>query len=253
MAVKGWNFQHLNFVCLYNPRSPILQLSRGQIQYKCYFVTLGELGAMEAIRPDFLRKDILVHDSEAHVLKEFIFIGQGKYLFDAQLPGFVNARLYEQASDPPLVVGRRHGQGSDFRKVFPNDVQTAAPCDLIGLPIHIDVHVTQVRIELAQGTGQEPSIPGKLAQHLLYGGHIGNFRFTYHDSEPSHERGRKHSPPFIAWTAPSPVADRLTVMNTSVFAPINKIRPAPLCKRGETPCFPLLYDNAVAKAFHRSL
>lgn len=53
-------------------------LPSGNIQHQGDFVAIGELGAVQAIRPHFLRKHVLINQAKAQMLEKVHFVGQGK-------------------------------------------------------------------------------------------------------------------------------------------------------------------------------
>src|SRR5208337_4559009 len=80
-------------------------------------------------------------------------------------------------------MGFEYSQGANLGKIFPDDVQTAAPCNQ---PVFIfeDQYVTQIRIQLAQGAGQKIASIGKIPEHFLNLDYIGCRGLPNHVSNP---------------------------------------------------------------------
>jgi hypothetical protein len=90
-----------------------------------------------------------------------------------------------------VLMGFENGQGANLGKVFPYDVQTAAPCDPPGL-IFEDNYVPQGRIKLAQGASQKTSCLREIPQHFLNFDYIGYPGLTNHMLDPQiHSKWRE--------------------------------------------------------------
>lgn len=143
-----------------------------QIHDESDFVAFGKLGAMEAVRPDLLRENILVHHSKSHTLEKTGFVSERKETVDSQLTSLRNARFHQKPPQPPSLVFVGNRQRPDFSQILPHDVEAAAPHHLTGGRILDHKHVAKVGVELAQRACQQQALLGKTGQELLDGDHI---------------------------------------------------------------------------------
>src|SRR5512145_500491 len=94
----------------------------GEIGQQRDLVAVGELGALEAVGPDLVRKLGLVDPPESQLLEEFGLVGESENARDSQQDRLGDARLDEPGADAlpaDLVVDR---QRADLGEVFPHDV-----------------------------------------------------------------------------------------------------------------------------------
>lgn len=135
---------------------------------------------MEAVRPDLLREDILVHNPKAHPLKEARLIGQGEHSTDPKLPRFHNTRLHQATPDPTPLMSALHRQGSDLGQILPNDMEAAAPDHLPALFVLGGEDIPQIGVKVTEGSCQKLPLLRKLSEHPLDVDDVSDSCLAYH-------------------------------------------------------------------------
>lgn len=127
------------------------------------FVAVGVLRAVDAVRPDFLRQDVLLDGGEADMVEEALLVRKREHALDADGGAVFQAGLDGQKPQPlaPLILAddqRRH-----FSQIFPHGSQRHAADDF-AVRLHENEKIADVPVEIGQGPGEKLSLESSLHQ-----------------------------------------------------------------------------------------
>src|SRR3990172_1626864 len=140
----------------------------GQIGHQGDLVAVGELGALEAVRPDLLGQFGLVHPDKPQLLEELRLVGQGEDPQDAEDDRLGDARLNELRPHPFPHVSVANGKRTHFGQVLPHDVDGGGS-DHLAAVAGVHEVVAQVLVDFAQRPGEHIPLARVFGDQFLDG------------------------------------------------------------------------------------
>jgi hypothetical protein len=118
------------------------------------FVAVVLLGALGAVAPDFHRQEVVVDDFEAELFEELRLQREGKYFWDAHIPGAFHDGLYHSPADAPACTVFVDSQRLDFGEVRPDHLESTAAGEFAF--IFGDNKGLEILINIGKGTEEHP-------------------------------------------------------------------------------------------------
>jgi len=149
------------------------------VQNHCNLVTVGELHAIDAISPDFLRQFGFVHDSETEQTEEFRLVGKTEHSLYPQFAGFIETGPHQPGADPVPGSLFQYRNRPQLGEVLPHDMECAGAYEL---PFLLeDIEVAHRLIKFGQGAGQHVTTAGVMGKELLNALYVFQLCFAQHN------------------------------------------------------------------------